>query len=102
MLNLKKMTTTMELYEFENSREYQAAKQLEEALNDYGFDYRKFTEAIRFMHPTLQQNLYRLIRECVLFMADEKRRFIDLRNRASLEGAQEVAEIMRKQSIPFV
>ena len=62
MLNLKKMTTTMELYEFENSREYQAAKQLEEALNDYGFDYRKFTEAIRFMHPTLQQNLYRLTR----------------------------------------
>lgn len=92
----------MELYEIQNSREFKAAKQLEEALNDYGFDYKKFTEAIRFMHPTLQQNLYRLIRECILFMADEKNRYIDLRNRASLEGAQEVAEIMRQQPIPFV
>ena len=29
--------------ELENSREYNAAKQLEEALNDYGLDYKKFT-----------------------------------------------------------
>ena len=84
------------------SREYQAAKQLEEALNDYGFNCRKFAEAIPHMHPTLQQSLYRLIRECILFMADENNRYIDLRNRASLEGAREVAEIMRQQSIPFV
>ena len=92
----------MELYEIKNSREYQAAKQLEEALNDFGFNYKKFAEAIRYMHPTLQQNFYRLIKECILFMADEKNRYIDLRNRASFEGAQEVAEIMRQQSIPFI
>ena len=91
----------MELYEIKDSREYQAAKQLEEALNDCGFDYKKFAEAIRYMHPTLQQNFYRLIKECILFMADENR-YIDLRNRASFEGAQEVAEIMRQQSIPFI
>ena len=84
------------------SREYKAAKQLEEALNDYGFNCKKFAEAIPHMHPTLQQSLYRLIRECILFMADESKRHIDLRNRASLEGAREVAEIMRQQSIPFV
>lgn len=101
MLNLK-LTTIMELYELKDSREFKAAKQLEEALNDYGFDYKKFTEAIPHMHPTLQQNLYRLIRECILFMADKNNRYIDLRNRASLEGAQAVAEIMRQQSIPFV
>ena len=84
------------------SREYQAAKQLEEALNDYGFNCKKFAEAIPHMHPTLQQSLYRLIRECILFMADESKRHIDLRNRASLEGAKAVADIMRQQSIPFV
>ena len=92
----------MERHEIQNSREYQAAKRLEEALNDYSFDNKKFTEAIRTMHPTLQQNLYRLIRECILFMADENNRHIDLRNQASLEGAQEVADIMRQQSIPFI
>lgn len=77
-----KLTTIMELYELKDSREFRAAKQLEEALNDYGFDYKKFTEAIPHMHPTLQQNLYRLIRECILFMADKNNRYIDLRNRA--------------------
>lgn len=55
MLNLK-LTMIMELYELKDSREFRAAKQLEEALNDYGFDYKKFTEAIPHMHPTLQQN----------------------------------------------
>ena len=88
--------------ELENSREYKAAKQLEEALNDYGFDYKKFTEAIRFMHPTLQQNLFRLIKETILWMADEKNRYIDLRNQASLDGSRAVAEIMSKQPVPFI
>ena len=88
--------------ELENSREYKAAKQLEEALNDYGFDYRKFTESIRFMHPTLQQNLFRLIKETILWMADEKNRYIDLRNRESWEGSKAVAEIMSKQPVPFI
>lgn len=92
----------MKAENIQQSREYQAAKQLESALNDYGFNNKKFAEAIRHMHPTLQQNLYRLIKECILFMADEKNRFIDLRNRASLEGAKQVAEIMRNQAIPFI
>ena len=77
-------------------------KQLEEALNDYGFDYKKFTESIRFMHPTLQQNLFRLIKETIIWMADEKNRYIDLRNRASWEGSKAVAEIMSKQPVPFI
>ena len=87
--------------ELENSREYKAAKQLEEALNDYGFDYKKVEQSI-FMHPTLQQNLFRLIKETILWMADEKNRYIDLRNRASLEGSKAVAEIMSKQPVPFI
>ena len=71
-------------------------------MNDYGFDYKKFTEAIRFMHPTLQQNLFRLIKETILWMADEKNRYIDLRNQASLDGSRAVAEIMSKQPVPFI
>ena len=79
-----------------------APENIKEALNDYGFDYKKFTESIRFMHPTLQQNLFRLIKETILWMADEKNRYIDLRNRASWEGSKAVAEIMSKQPVPFI
>ena len=32
----------------------------------------------------------------------EKNRYIDLRNRASLEGSKAVAEIMSKQTVPFI
>ena len=35
------------------------------AVNSYSFDPRKFAAAIPGMHPTNQQSLYRLIRECI-------------------------------------
>lgn len=70
----------------ENSKEYQLAKEWEMAVNSYSFDPKKFAAAIPSMHPTLQQNLYRLIKECLKVMADENRRYDD-RNRASHEEA---------------
>ena len=55
------------------------------------------------MHPTLQQSLYRLIRECLMVMADDSRRYDD-RNRASHEDAKAMLEYIQEkgQSIPFI
>lgn len=70
----------------ENTKEYQLAKEWEMAMNSYNFDSKKFAAAIPSMHPTLQQSLYRLIKECIKVMADDSRRYDD-RNRASHEEA---------------
>ena len=56
------------------SKEYRLAKDWEMAVNDYGFNPKRFAAAIPDMHPTLQQSLYRLIRECIKVMADDRRR----------------------------
>ena len=53
------------------SKEYQLAKDWERAVNDYGFNPKRFAAAIPEMHPTLQQSLYRLVKECIVVMADE-------------------------------
>lgn len=37
------------------SKEYQLAKDWERAVNDYGFNPKRFAAAIPEMHPTLQQ-----------------------------------------------
>ena len=59
----------------------QQSKEWEMAVNSYTFDPRKFAAAIPLIHPTLQQSLYRLLKECIKVMADESRRYDD-RNRA--------------------
>ena len=64
-------------------KEYRLAMQVENALTDYGFDYAVFAASIPLMHPTLQQNLYKLLKECLVVMADDKRRYDD-RNRARM------------------
>jgi hypothetical protein len=92
----------MEKYQIENSEEFKAAMQLEDALNDMCFDEKKFAESIRFMHPTLQQSFFRLMKECILFMADDKKRYIDDRNRASYEGSRRLAEILKETGVPFI
>ena len=68
------------------SKEYQLAKDWEMAVNNFGFNPKRFAAAIPEMHPTLQQSLYRLIKECIVVMADETRRYDD-RKRASHEEA---------------
>lgn len=71
----------------QESKEYRLAKEWEMAVNSYSFDPRKFAAAIPDMHPTNQQSLYRLVRECIKVMADDSRRYDD-RNRASHEEAK--------------
>ena len=84
------------------SKEYKLAKEWEMAVNDYGFNPKRFAAAIPDMHPTLQQSLYRLIRECIKVMADDNRRYDD-RNRASHEEAKCIMEYLneRGRNIPL-
>lgn len=78
-------------FKYQESREFKAAKSLEDALNDMGFDHRKFTAVIPTYHRTLQQNLMRLLVQIIIFMADEGNVGTDLRN----EGAVRTAKILR-------
>ena len=73
------------------------------ALNSYSFNPMLFAAAIPTMHRTLQQSLWRLIKECVKVIADEKTGHDD-RNMASHLEAKEMLEYLNKHGrhIPFV
>lgn len=81
--------------DIKKSKEYQLAKAWEMAVNSYNFNPKRFAAAIPTMHPTLQQSLYRLIKECIVVMADETRRYDD-RNRASHEEAKRIMEYLNE------
>ena len=94
---------------FENLREmkeYRLAMQVKDALNDYGFDHAAFAASIPLMHPTLQQNLYKLLKECLAVMADDKsdKRRYDDRNRASHEEAKDIMAYLEENGryIPYI
>ena len=66
------------------SKEYKLAKDWEMAVNSFSFNPKRFAAAIPDMHPTLQQSLYRLVKECIVVMADETRHY-DERNCARMK-----------------
>ena len=61
----------MERHELENSREFKAAKELEHALNDYGWNGKRFAIAVTTFHRTLQQTLFRSMVEVIKIMGSE-------------------------------
>lgn len=73
----------------ENSKEYKLAKEIERAINDYGFNNKKFAETLGTFHKTLESNFTRLLVECIRYLAADNR-YIDGRNRNS----QNVAKIL--------
>lgn len=75
----------------ENSREYKAIKQLEDALNSTCWDHRKFADCIRTMHPYLQSTLFRTLKACLDHFADPEKR-VDGRNEHCKNIAQQVIE----------
>ena len=91
----------MERLELENSREFKAAKKLENDLNDMCFDYKKFAESIKYFHPTLQQSLFRLIREIIYVQADDER-YYDARNIASHEVAKKLVKVIVTECLPYI
>ena len=88
--------------DIKESREYRLAKDWEMAVNNYSFNPARFAAAIPTMHPTLQQSLYRLIKECIKVMADDSRRY-DERNMASHEEAKCIMEYLKEhgRNIPI-
>ena len=87
----------MERFEIENSREFKVAR----ALNDYGWNEKRFALATTTFHQTLQQTLFRTIVEILKVYADPQRR-TDLRNEASKEGAKKLMEVLEELHIPFI
>ena len=86
----------------EDSREFKAARALEDAINSFSFNPDRFAEAIPYMHRTLQQNFFRLVRSCVCKMANAESWRIDDRNRASYEMCKALAETIKEHPLPYI
>ena len=83
-------------------REYKTAMELERRLNDYSFDTNRFAESIPYMHRTLQQSFFRLVKASILHMAQQKPASIDGRNKASYEMCCRLAPMLQDSPLPFV
>lgn len=86
----------------EQSREYKAAKQLEYAMNDFGFKPERFAEALPFFHRTLEQTFFRTVKASILAIAERDSRHIDERNEASHEMCRMLAPILQDIRLPFI
>ena len=86
----------------EDSREFKAARALEDAINSFSFNPDRFAEAIPYMHRTLQQNFFRLVRSCVCKMANAESGRIDPRNEASHKMCKAIVEPMSEYSLPYI
>lgn len=85
----------------QNSREYKAAKALEDSINDMCWNPKEFAQACTTMHRTLQQSLFRTIVEVLKVYADENRS-TDPRNEASKEGSQKLMKVLEEIHAPFI
>lgn len=85
----------------EQSREYKAAKMLEDAVNSYSFNPKRFAETLPYIHRTLQQSIFRLVVAIINFMADDNYRTDD-RNQAAHDISKKLVEILKDESIPFI
>lgn len=91
----------METIVYPTDKEYKAAMELEDAINDYVWNPKKFAKACTTMHRTLQQTLFRTIVEVLIAFADENRG-TDARNQASKEGSQKILEVLKEIHAPFI
>ena len=89
--------------DIQNTREYKAAKDLERALNDYGWNPERFAESTRYFHRTLQQNLVKTI-VAIIRMVGSENYGTDLRNRASHELCKRIVEsgLLDDTHLPFI
>jgi len=87
----------------QESREYQAAKQLEDALNSYLWNPQRFAMSVPYLHRTLQQTLFRTIVTTIKLMASDDYPH-DQRNKASHEIAKRIIEsgALDEAYLPFI
>ena len=81
----------METYQIEGTREFDAARNLENALNSYSWNPKRFAACVPTMHRTLQQTFFRTIVEVIRKMASDDFS-TDARNRESHEIAKKIIE----------
>lgn len=93
----------MERYELENTREFKAAMELENALNDCDWKGDRFAKSVRYYHRTLQQELFRTILKVIEMMGSDDYGY-DLRNETSHRVAKKILEsgILDDEVIPFI
>ena len=89
--------------DIQNTREYKAAKDLERAMNDYGWNPERFAESTSYFHRTLQQELVKTIVSIIKKMGDDGYR-TDLRNRAAHELCKRIVEsgVLDDTHLPFI
>ena len=87
----------------EDSREYKAAQELERALNDYGWNPKRFAESTKCYHRTLQQELMKTIVAIIKMVGDKGYR-TDLRNQASHELCRKIIDsgVLDDCYLPFI
>lgn len=90
----------MDIY---NTREYEAAQGLENALNDYIWSPQKFADCIGTFHNTLQQALMRTIVAVIKNMGSDNYR-VDSRNKASHELCKKIVNsgILDEITLPMI
>ncbi len=103
LIPLYKQIKTNIKMDIQNTREYKAAKDLERAMNDYGWNPERFAESTGYFHRTLQQELMKTIVSIIKKMGDDDYR-TDLRNRASHELCKRIVEsgVLDDAHLPFI
>lgn len=93
----------MTTYELQETREYQALKQLEDSLNSTSWDPKLFAQSIPMMHRTLQQSLFRTFIASIQYMARDNYG-TDPRNEAAHETAKKIIEsgALNDCCLPFI
>ena len=89
--------------DIQNTREYKAAKDLERAMNDYGWNPERFAESTSYFHRTLQQELVKTVVAIIRKIGSDDYR-TDLRNRASHELCKRIVEsgVLDDVHLPFI
>ena len=89
--------------ELQQSREFQAARNLEDALNSMSWKPEVFAKSVRTFHRTLQQELFRTIVAVIKEMAKDDYG-VDLRNQASHDTAKAIVEtgVLEEAYLPFI
>ena len=89
--------------ELQQSREFQAARNLEDALNTMSWKPEIFAKSVRTFHRTLQQELFRTIVVVIKEMAKDDYG-VDLRNQASHDTAKAIVEtgVLEEAYLPFI
>ena len=89
--------------ELQLTREFQAARNLEDALNSMSWKPEVFAKSVRTFHRTLQQELFRTIVAVIKEMAKDDYG-VDLRNQASHDTAKAIVEtgVLDEAYLPFI